>query len=126
MRVEKDLNFENYFPPYFKSLTYYHLAKLYAKEKDIVLASVYAQKSVDINHNLNKPFNDWLGINSNTNGGIKGELSDPWVLLGDVSLQDKNYQKARESYARALKVFPNKPGVADKLKMIETALSQAK
>ncbi|MEI7426304.1 MAG: tetratricopeptide repeat protein [Candidatus Moraniibacteriota bacterium] len=128
LKVENDSNFEKYLPPYFKSATYYQLGNLYLKAKNIILSTAYAQKSIDANHDLDKPFNDWPGFESNYGalGGVNSELRDPWVLLGDISLQNKNYQKAKESYERALIIVPNRKEVADKLKMVETALSQAK
>ena len=126
LRVENDQNFEKYLPPYFKSLTYYHLADLYLKEKKIEPALAYAQKSVDADHEINKPFNDWPGYDSESVSDTTGELSDPWIILGDVLLENKNYPKAKEAYEKALKIAPGKAGVKNKLNMIETALLQTK
>ncbi len=131
LNVEKNINFEKYLPPFFKVATYSKLGNLYLKENNLMLATIYAQKAIDVDHDIDKPFNDWPGLETYyvASGGIGGELSDPWVLMGDVSLENKEYQKAKDAYTRALKILPSRPGkleIENKLKMIETALSQAK
>ena len=122
LKVEKNTNFEKYLPPYFKVYTYFFIASEYLKIGNVKLATVYAQKSVDTNHDLNKSFNDWPGLEYD---GSLGEVNSPWIILGDVYLENKDYQKAKELYQRALRILPDKD-VANKLRMVETALSQAK
>ncbi len=126
LKVEEDPNFNTYLPPYFKVMTYYHLAKSSLAINDLDLASVYAQKAVDIDHDLNKPSNDWPGFEDDLTMNVSGELSYPWAVLGDVSLATKNYPKAKEAYEKALQLEPKQLGLKDSLRMVELALLKSK
>ena len=124
-RVEKDSGFKEELPPFFRVMTYYELASAYLKARKFDSALEYALKAVDANHDLDKPSNDWPGYEREL-GLVNGELSDPWIALGNVYLETKNYQKAKEAYAKSLQIAPDNSEIKDKFRMIDIVLAQSK
>ena len=56
-----DPKFEDYFPPYFKVLLFSRLAQVYLAQGNLDQAQIFAEKAVDLDQDLDKPFKDWPG-----------------------------------------------------------------
>lgn len=118
-RVEKSSNFNDYFPPYFKTLTYYRMGQIYYNKGDMNNALTYAQKAEQADQNLDQPFKDWPGIKIDWYGnGIQSQLSSPYRLLGDIYRQKNNSLNALDNYTKALKINPNNQGSLDGIQIL--------
>ncbi|MFA7319312.1 MAG: tetratricopeptide repeat protein [Parcubacteria group bacterium] len=106
-RVEKSPNFNEFFPPYMKTMLYSKMASAYIGENNFDSALVYAQKAAAIDQDLDQPFKDWSGMKINWRAGSQSQLSDPYSLLGDIYRQQKDFQKAEENYVKALSIAPS-------------------
>ena len=100
-KVENSSAFNDYFPPYYKTMLYYRAGEAYYGKDDLNNALLYAQKSVAGDYGFNQPFKDWRGTRP------WSKLSGPYSFLGDIYRQKKDFQKAKESYSKALKIAPN-------------------
>lgn len=97
-KVEKSPNFNDYFPPYFKTKLFYLMSKSYYGENDLDNALLYAEKSVAEDHDLNHSFRDWRGNMS------WRRIATPYSFLGDIYRQKKDFQSARDNYVKALDI----------------------
>jgi tetratricopeptide (TPR) repeat protein len=126
-KVEKSPNFEEYFPPYFKTILSYQLAQVYFNKNDLEKALSYAQKSVEMNHDLDQPFKDWPGYEAD---GIRpdtpGTTAGPYVMLGDVYAKKGNLNDALENYKKAFEIWSSSQTLKDTINQIEMQLAAAK
>lgn len=119
-KAENSPNFDEFFPPFFKMLLYYEKAKAFFIKHDFDNALRYAQRAVDMDHDLNKPFKDWSGIQIDWgNGSIGSETDEPYYLLGYIYKQKKDFQKARENYNRVLEISPNDINAKNELEVLD-------
>jgi tetratricopeptide (TPR) repeat protein len=124
LKIEKNPQFEEKLPRYFMAATYTGLATAYLRTKDTESASTYVQKAIDVNHDLDKSFGDWIGYEYSYSKDIVGQSVTPWIVLGDIEIEKKDYQKAKESYEKAGTIAPNYGEVEDRLKVVERAQLQ--
>lgn len=117
-RVEKSPNFNEFFPPYMKTILYSKMASVYISEDNLDSALVYAQKAAAVNQNLDQPFKDWSGMKIDWRTGSQSQLSDPYSLLGDIYRHQKDFQKAKENYAKALSISPNSAAAKNGMNII--------
>lgn len=102
-KVESSPDFNDYFPPYLKTALYYQMAKMYFLKNDLDKASAYAQKAVAEDHDLNKPFKDWPGYETNDVSPDKsGVIPDPYVVSGDIADKKGDLKGALDNYQKAL------------------------
>jgi len=105
-QVEKSPNFNDYFPPYFKTMLYYQLAKVYFLKNDLDNALAYAQKAVDSDHDLDKPFKDWPGYEVKyVSPEMSGFAPEPYIILGDILDKKDNLTGALDAYKKASKAL---------------------
>jgi hypothetical protein len=104
--ILNDPKFDAYFPPYFKVNLFTKLAEVYFVQDNIDQALISANRAVELNHDLDKPFKDWPGcelVVSNKADRL-GESSDAYRILGDVYQKQKNYQSAMDNYQKSLEI----------------------
>jgi tetratricopeptide (TPR) repeat protein len=111
-KVEDDPEFQEYFPPYFKVLLYTQKSIALLRQKKIDsnhnMALELAQKAISLNHDLDKSFRDWPGFDINKNSsGETGILAEAYEALGDIYYFKGELEAAKESYEKALQIFPN-------------------
>ncbi|HLM84117.1 MAG TPA: hypothetical protein VK254_02835 [Candidatus Bathyarchaeia archaeon] len=124
-KAKNDPRYEEYFPPAFKVYLTAYLAEAYSRKKDLDNATKYAAESISLDHDLDKPFKDWPGYELRSNAAEHfGEITIPYRVQGDIYLAMKNFQKAKESYARALVIRPGNPLAKRGLAEVETALNK--
>lgn len=103
LKIINNSKFENYFPPFFKMEIYSMLAGFSLGTKNINDAFTYANKSIDMDHDLNKPFRDYPGhdfpFGRDPNGGSSPH---PYSTRGDIYSTQGNYAKAYDDYMTAL------------------------
>lgn len=113
-KVAMDSNFESSMPPYFKVRVFYGLGESYYYKNDLDNALAYAQRAIDIDHDLDKAFGDFSGISVKSSAG-------PFVLAGDVYRKKGDYEKSRENYTKALIIYPNSQEAQDGLDILNNA-----
>jgi len=118
-RVEKSPNFNEFFPPYMKTMLYSKMASAYISEDNLDSALAYAQKAVAEDQNLDQPWKDWSGMKINWRAGSQSQLSDPYSLLGDIYRQKKDFQAAKDNYTKALNISPNSAAAKNGLAIID-------
>jgi hypothetical protein len=118
-KIIQDPEFENYFPPYMKVLTYSRLAQMYLLgNKDNLTAIKYAQMSIDLNHNIDQPFKDWMGYECAFNKPSHyGESSRPYVVMGDIQSKQNNISAAKDAYTKAFEIYPRSSVIRNKLQL---------
>jgi tetratricopeptide (TPR) repeat protein len=105
--VINDSGFTDFFPPEFKVRSFYELAEMQSGKGNLESAMKNVQKSIEMNHDLNKPFKDWPGYVWRGNAsGHKGEMTIPYRVQGDIFMQKKDFAKAQENYQKALDIRP--------------------
>lgn len=101
-KTENDPNFNEFFPPYFKTMLYYQTAKMYFLKNDLDSALNYAQKAVAIDQNLDQPFKDWPGYEISYNSPNKrGIAPEPYMILGDILDKQGDLKGALKAYKEA-------------------------
>lgn len=116
-------DFINHFPPFLKVGTYMFIGITYLQEGDIKNAHIYANKSLAINKNLDKPVGSWPGFDLYFNSsGNKGIQSNPYVFLGDVYLAEQNKKEARKAFEKALTINPFNTWAKERLENPEYGL----
>jgi hypothetical protein len=117
-KIIQDPEFENYFPPYLKVLVYSELAKIYL-DKDNSKAIEYVQLSIDLDHDIDQPFKDWMGYECALNSPSHyGESSRPYVLMGDIQIKQNNVSAANDAYAKALEISPKNLLIRNRLQSV--------
>lgn len=118
LSVKNNSNFQNDFVPVLKVQVLARLAAIELKDKNLPVALDYVQKAIEADHDLDRPLaNGWPGYeHARESGGISGQSSDPYRVLGNIykSLGEKG--KAVNAYKKALEINPDLPSVADELK----------
>lgn len=101
-KVENSLNFDKFFPPYFKVMLYYQKSRMYFLKNDFDNALAYAEKAVAMDYDLDKSFNDWNGYETNyVRPDRRGIVPEPFVALGDVLDKKGDLKGALEAYKKA-------------------------
>jgi tetratricopeptide (TPR) repeat protein len=123
--ILNDPKFEDYFPPYFKVSLFTKLADVYLAQGNLDQAFVNATKAVELNHDLDKPFKDWLGceLRGGNTPGNQGVSSDAYRILGAVYRKQKKYQAAIDNYQKALDINPGNPNAEKGLKLSQLGLA---
>lgn len=121
-----DTNFEASFPPYFKVALYVYLAGIYnIMGNDLNKAEGYARKAVELNHDLDKPFKDWLGYDINmSRADSAGKASWPNQVLGNVLRNKGQFQEAIDNYNMALNIYPANRGAKEGLALATDVLAK--
>lgn len=118
-------DFEEFFPPEYKVRVYCELAEMQLGKNDLEAALVNVQKSIEMNHDLDKPFKDWLGYKMRGNApGHLGELTMPDRILGDIYMQLKDFARAKESYQKSLNIRPQNKKALEGLRRAQLALGE--
>ncbi len=106
-KVKNEASFESSFPPIFKTLLFFRLAQAYLALDDLDNALAAALKSVELNHDLDKPSGDWPGYEIAYNSASnKGQLSNSYRILGDVFNKRGAPEEAKYNYQKALEIYP--------------------
>lgn len=101
-KVENSPNFDKFFPPYFKVMLYYQKSRMYFLKNDFDNALDYAEKAVAMDHDLDKPFKDWNGYETNyVRPDRIGIVPEPFVALGDILDKKGDLKGALEAYKKA-------------------------
>ena len=90
------------------------MSESYYGENDLDNALLYAEKSVAEDHDLNQPFRDWRGNMS------WRRIATPYSFLGDIYRQNKDFQSARDNYAKALDISPDNAGAKNGMAILES------
>lgn len=103
-KVANDPKFESVFPPVFRMEIYSMIAGFSLETHNADNAFTYANKALDLDHDLNKPFNDFPGSEFpyGSNPDNIGVSPHPYATMGDTFYFVKNYEKAYENYKIAL------------------------
>lgn len=118
-----DPKFEDYFPPYYKVMLFSKIAEVYLAQNKFDQALTNANKAVELNHDLDKPFKDWPGYEEGGNKpGNVGVASSAYKVLGDVYQKQKDYQRAVENYQKALDVDPGNENAKSGLQLAKLGL----
>lgn len=128
LKVVNDSNFESYFPPYFKARVLYELGEVFLKQKDYPNALSYVNKAIELNQDLDKPFNkDWPGYETKSNKpDIVDRISGPYRVLGDIYRELKDFSKSKDAYEKALEINPTNSEAARGFQLMELELAKKK
>lgn len=127
LRVKSDPRFEKEVHNAYKTELYFILANAYLKKGELDSAKENALRSVELNHDLNKPLWDWPGMEIQGNkSGNTGEYSDPYRILGDVYLQTNEFELARQNYEKALAIRPDNAAALSGIDIANAKLSTNK
>lgn len=119
LKVINDPKFQDWMPPYFKMSIFHMMAEFYLKRNNLDGALIYADKAVEENHDLDKPFKDWPGFELRTGKiDIIDRSSEPYRVLGDVKKASKDLKGAEDAYRKALEIRPNNSKALDELKSL--------
>jgi tetratricopeptide (TPR) repeat protein len=119
IKAMNDPKFQDWMPPYFKMSIFHMTAEFYLKQNNLDKALLYANKAVEENHDLDKPFKDWPGFELRTGKiDIIDRSSEPYRVLGDVKKAVKDLKGAKEAYQKALEIRPNNLKAFNSLKEI--------
>ena len=125
LEVRNDSNYDRYFPLALKAYLAAHLAEVYLQKKDFDNATKYIAESVSLDHDLDKPLNDWPGYELGSNApGHFGEITLTYQVQGDIYLATGDFGKAQESYSAALVIKPDDPRAKAGLAAAEAALTK--
>lgn len=123
--VISDPGFEEFFPPQYKVRAYTELAKMQLGKNDLENALKNVQIAVELNHDLDKPFKDWPGYELSANApGHWGEFIVSYRVQGNIYMALKDFQKAKESYEKALVIKPINPKAKAGLAAAEEAINK--
>jgi tetratricopeptide (TPR) repeat protein len=108
LKVSNNSDFEEYFPPVYKMRTYMHLADLYLAKGEIDTALDLANRSLAMNHDLNKPDKDWPGFDFGyrKSGNYNNQGTGPYHVLGEIYKEKGDCQKARDNFNKILELTP--------------------
>jgi len=105
-KTENNPSFNEFFPPYFKTMLYYQMAKMYFLKNDLDNALNYAQRAVAINQDLNKPWKDWPGYEvSYVRPDARGVAPEPYTILGDILDKKGDLNGALKAYKQASNIL---------------------
>lgn len=123
-KAQNDPRFQDAIHPFYKMGIYYFLTNIYLKQGDLEAAKQTALLSVEADRDLNKPFNDWPGVEIRGNRlDNVGELSDPHRVLGDIYVQTNELDLAKQCYEKALEIKPNNTEASKGLELISNKSS---
>lgn len=124
-KVKNDPNFNGYFPPYYKARTFQEIARVYFQKKDFDNALAHINQTIDLNHDLDKPFKDWPGYEFRMNkADVVDRYSFPYKFLGDIYVEKKEYSKAVDSYKKTLDISPSFEAARKALEIAELQLAK--
>lgn len=107
LKVKNDPRFEKEIHTFYKMEIHGLLASSYFKKDDLESAKQNALLAMEMNHDLNKPFKDWPGIeNPGSRVGEVNKSSEPYKLLGDIYLRTNELDLAKQNYEKALEIRP--------------------
>ncbi|MBI2618288.1 tetratricopeptide repeat protein [Candidatus Kaiserbacteria bacterium] len=123
--VINDQKFEKFMPPYLKvmSLTFLAEAQL-ALGKDNE-ARNYVIKAIELNHDLDKSFQDWPGyeVRYNIPETITDRVTRPYIILGNVYKKSGLLDEAKVSYEKALAINANDVNARTNLRLVNKHLA---
>ena len=124
-KVEDSPNFNDFFPPYFKTMLYYQKAKLFFFKNDLDNALMYAQKAVAGNNDLNQSFKDWPGYEvSYVSPATRGIAPEPYLVLGDILDKNGDLKGALEAYKKASSLMLYSKQVNADIQNVELEMAQ--
>jgi tetratricopeptide (TPR) repeat protein len=122
-KIESDQKYAEWFPPEFKTRLLYEIGNIYLRKGDYNKALSYLNKSAEIDYDLNKPFKDWPGYELRTNKpDVIDRLPHPYIFLGDLYYAQRNFNKAKENYQKALDIKPQEQSALKGLRLSEVGL----
>lgn len=106
--VSNNSDFEEYFPPIYKMRTYLHLPDIYLAKGELDKALEWANRSLAINHDLNKPFKDWPGFDFGygKSSNYADEGTGPFLVLGEIYKEKGDCEKASNNFRKVLELTP--------------------
>lgn len=110
MKVRKSPDFVDYLPPVFKMRLYSNLADIKLRRNNLEEAVNYIKMAIDENHDLDKSLeNGWPGfeLTQLRDGTVVGVSAVPFKIAGDIYKKMGNFESARNSYLRALELYPS-------------------
>ncbi len=108
LKVQNSPNFQNDLIPVLKVQILARLAAIKLQNKDLAGALSYAEKAVELDHDIDKPLdNGWLGYEHiRLDMANRGKSSDPYRVLGNIYKAMEENDKAIEAYKKALEIDP--------------------
>jgi tetratricopeptide (TPR) repeat protein len=123
LKVKDDPRFQDELHPFYKMGTYLILTSINLRRGDIDLAKQFALSAVEFDHDLDKPYKNWPGIEMNGNAvGVIGEDSAAYRLLGDAYFQNNEPELAKQSYKKALSIKPLDKDASAHLDLVNSKL----
>lgn len=124
-KVENSPTFDEFFPPYFKTILYYQKARIFFLKDDLDSALVYAQKSVAINNNLDKPFKDWPGYETNNVRPDRlGIAPEPFIILGEILDKRGDLSGSLASYKKAFYLMINTNSINSSIRNLRLEMAK--
>lgn len=104
--VVNDQKFSQFMPPYFKVFTLYKLAEAKLAFGEDGEAKKYVMQAIELNHDLDKPFEDFPGFEIRFNVPVTtiDRVSGPYRVLGDIYMKSNEFMAAKEAYEKALAI----------------------
>ncbi len=124
-KVENSPNFNEFFPPYYKTMLYYQKANMLFLKNDLDGALVYANKAVAEDHDLDKPFKDWIGFEiAYVRPDQKGTAPEPYIVLGDILDKKGDLSGALQAYKKASSLLINSDKVDASIRNVELEMAK--
>ena len=125
-KIKDQPNFDQ-LPVYIKVDYYYEMADAYSKLGKYDQAIDNANKAIALDTNFDQPSGDWPGYDVTANKpDIKGQISGPYRILGDVYFAQGNFKSAGENYGKALDIAPGNQLAIFGLKLTKLELAKSK
>lgn len=120
-KIESDPAFQSNFIPVLKVQVLSRLSAIKLQNKDLAGALSYAEKAVELDHDIDKPLdNGWLGYEYvRVDKANQGKSPDPYRVLGNVYKAMGENEKAIDAYKKVLEIDPTLQVVIQALKELQ-------
>lgn len=123
-KVTSNPDYEEYLPPFFRMRVYASLATNYLARGDNAQALDYAQKAMELNRDLDKPFKDFPGYEMGKNKpGFSGQSCVAPTVLADVYTATNDFEKAKANYEEAIKINPAWPAAQEGMQKLKLKMA---
>jgi len=101
------------------------MAKMYFLQGDMDNDLNYAQKAVAEDHDLDKPFKDWMGYETNyVRPDQPGVIPEPYMILGDILDKRGRLREALDAYKKASGMSLNSSQIDASIQNVEVEMAK--